>query len=50
MEKQTLSETLEAMRKGQCIAILDSRKVEIDLFFPTISLFPLFLKTLKIEA
>jgi 3,4-dihydroxy-2-butanone 4-phosphate synthase len=37
MEKQTLSATLEALRKGECIAILDSksRKVEIDIFFPT---------------
>jgi 3,4-dihydroxy-2-butanone 4-phosphate synthase len=37
MEKQTLSAALEALRKGECIAILDSksREVEIDIFFPT---------------
>jgi 3,4-dihydroxy-2-butanone 4-phosphate synthase len=37
MEEQALSAALEALRKGQCIAILDSksREVETDLFFPT---------------
>ncbi len=37
MENQTLSATLEALKKGECIAILDSksREVEIDIFFPT---------------
>jgi 3,4-dihydroxy-2-butanone 4-phosphate synthase len=44
MEEQALSATLEALRKGQCIAILDSksREAKIDLFFPT-TFSPLFL-------
>jgi 3,4-dihydroxy-2-butanone 4-phosphate synthase len=52
MDEQDLNATLEAVKKGQCIAILDSksRKVEIDLFFPTTFLFLLSLKTLMIEA
>ncbi|CAM6060518.1 unnamed protein product [Sphagnum tenellum] len=35
MEEQTLSVVLHALRKGRCIAILDSksREAEIDLFF-----------------
>jgi 3,4-dihydroxy-2-butanone 4-phosphate synthase len=39
MEEQALSAALEALRKGQCIAIMDSksREAKIDLFFPTIS-------------
>jgi 3,4-dihydroxy-2-butanone 4-phosphate synthase len=51
MEEQALNVTLEASKKGQCIAIMDlkSMKVEINLFFPT-SFFPLSLKTLRIEA
>jgi 3,4-dihydroxy-2-butanone 4-phosphate synthase len=37
MEEQALSVPLKALKKGQCIAILDSKswEVEIDLFFPT---------------
>jgi 3,4-dihydroxy-2-butanone 4-phosphate synthase len=52
MEEQVLSATLEALRKGQCIAILDSKskKAKIDLFFPTTFLFPLSLKALKTKA
>jgi len=46
MEEQALNETLKALRKGHCIAIIDSesRKAEADLFFPTTFLIPLFLK------
>ncbi len=52
MEEQALNATLKASRKGQWIAILDSksRKVETDLFFPTTYLFPLFVKTLRTEV
>jgi 3,4-dihydroxy-2-butanone 4-phosphate synthase len=37
MEEQALSAALKAMRKGKCLAILDSksRETNIDLFFPT---------------
>jgi 3,4-dihydroxy-2-butanone 4-phosphate synthase len=40
MEEKALSAALEALRKGQCIAILDleSREAETNLFFPTASL------------
>jgi len=52
MEEQTLSVVLEALRKCQCIAILDSksREAEIDLFFLVASFSPLSLKTLKTKA
>ncbi len=51
MEEQALSATLETLRKGKCIAILDleSKEAKINLFFPT-SLSPFYLKTLRIEA
>jgi hypothetical protein len=47
-----LSATLETSRKNKCIAIPDSKSKEakIDLFFPTTSLFLLYLRTLRIEA
>jgi hypothetical protein len=52
MEEQTLSAVLEALKKGQCIAILDSKskEAEIDLFFLAISFFPLSLRTLRTKA
>jgi 3,4-dihydroxy-2-butanone 4-phosphate synthase len=52
MEEQALNVALEALKKGQCIAILDSKSKEAktDLFFPTIFFSPLSLKTLKIET
>jgi 3,4-dihydroxy-2-butanone 4-phosphate synthase len=52
MEEQALNETLEAMRKGQCIVILDSKskKAETDLFFPIVFFFPLFVKIVRIET
>jgi hypothetical protein len=52
MEEQTLSVVLEALRKGQCIAILDSKskEAESDLFFLVASFSPLSLKTLKTKA
>jgi 3,4-dihydroxy-2-butanone 4-phosphate synthase len=39
MEEQALSAALEALRKGQCIAILDlkSKETKTNLFFPTTS-------------
>ncbi|CAM6033454.1 unnamed protein product [Sphagnum compactum] len=51
MEEQTFSATLEALRKGQCIAILnsESREVKTNLFFPT-SFSPLSLKTLRTKT
>jgi 3,4-dihydroxy 2-butanone 4-phosphate synthase len=52
MEEQALSATLEALRKGKCIAILylETKKVETDLFFPVVFFFPLSLKTLRTEV
>ncbi|CAK9235353.1 unnamed protein product [Sphagnum troendelagicum] len=51
MEEQTLSVVLKALRKGQCIAILDSKsEVESDLFFLVASFSPLSMKTLKTKA
>jgi len=52
MEEQTLSVVLQALRKGRCIAILDSksREAKIDLLFLVASFFPLSLKTLKTKA
>jgi hypothetical protein len=52
MEEQTLSAVLEALRKVQCITILDleSKEVETNLFFPTTSPPPLSLRTLKTKA
>jgi 3,4-dihydroxy-2-butanone 4-phosphate synthase len=52
MEEQALSATLETLRKGKCIAILDSKskEAETDLFFPTTSFSPLSLKTLKTKT
>jgi 3,4-dihydroxy-2-butanone 4-phosphate synthase len=37
MKEQALNVGLEALKKGQCIAILDSkyREAKTDLFFPT---------------
>jgi 3,4-dihydroxy-2-butanone 4-phosphate synthase len=44
MEEQAFSLALEALRKGKCITIMDSktREAKTDLFFPTI-FFLLFL-------
>jgi 3,4-dihydroxy-2-butanone 4-phosphate synthase len=41
MEEQALNAILETLRKGKCIAILDSKskEVETNLFFPTIFFF-----------
>jgi hypothetical protein len=52
MEEQTFSTTLKALGKGQCIAIqnLESKEVETDLFFPTISFSPFCLRTLRTKA
>jgi hypothetical protein len=52
LEKQTLNVVLKALRKGQCIAILDSKSKEAksDLFFLVASFSPLSLKTLKTKA
>jgi hypothetical protein len=52
MEEQTLNAILEALRKGQCIAILDSksREAEIALFFLATSFSPLSLRTLRTKA
>jgi 3,4-dihydroxy-2-butanone 4-phosphate synthase len=52
MEEQALNAALEALRKGQCIPILDlkSSEVKINLLFPTASLYPLSLKTLRIKT
>jgi len=51
MEEETLSVVLKALRKGQCIAILDSKsEVESDLFFLVASFSPLSMKTLKTKA
>ncbi len=52
MEEQALSVALKALRKGQCIAIMDleSREAETNLFFPTTSFSPLSLKTLRTKA
>jgi len=49
MEEKALSVVLEAMRKGQCIAILDleSREVKNNLFFLAVSFFPFFPKNSK---
>jgi 3,4-dihydroxy-2-butanone 4-phosphate synthase len=49
MEEQALSVVLEAMKKGQCIAILDSesREVKTNLFFLAVFFFPLFPKNSK---
>jgi 3,4-dihydroxy 2-butanone 4-phosphate synthase len=50
MEEQALSATLEALRKGQCIAIMDleSKEAETNLFFPSAFFSPL--KILKTKA
>jgi len=52
LEEQTLNVVLKALRKGQCIAILDSKSKEAksDLFFLVASFSPLSLKTLKTNA
>jgi 3,4-dihydroxy-2-butanone 4-phosphate synthase len=52
MEEQALSVALKALRKGQCIAILDLefREVETNLFFPTASFSPLSFKTLRTKV
>jgi len=52
MEEQALSATLENLRKSKCIAILDleSKEAETNLFFPTTSLSPLYLRTLRTKA
>jgi 3,4-dihydroxy-2-butanone 4-phosphate synthase len=52
MEEQTLSAALEALRKGQCIIIMDSKSKEakIDLFFLAIYFFPISLRTLRAKA
>ncbi len=52
MEDQALSVALEAIRKGKCIAILDSKskEVKIDLFFLATFLFPLFLRSQRIAS
>jgi 3,4-dihydroxy-2-butanone 4-phosphate synthase len=52
MEEQALSVALKAMRKGQCIAILDleSKEVKIDLFFVATFIFPLSLRTQRTKA
>ncbi len=52
MEEKTLSAIMETLRKSKCIAILDSKskEVETNLFFPTTSLFHLYLRTLKTET
>ncbi len=52
MEDKALSVALKAMRKGQCIVILDSkcREIETNLFFLVASIFPLFLRSLRIVA
>ncbi|CAM6028677.1 unnamed protein product [Sphagnum balticum] len=52
MEEQTLNAILEALRKDQCIAILDSKskEAEIDLFFLATSFSPLSLRTLRTKA
>jgi 3,4-dihydroxy-2-butanone 4-phosphate synthase len=51
MEDQALSVAL-AIRKGKCIAILDSKskEVKIDLFFLATFLFPLFLRSQRIAS
>ncbi|CAK9210027.1 unnamed protein product [Sphagnum jensenii] len=51
MEEQALH-ALKTLRKGKCIAILNSKSKEAktNLFFPTTSLSPLFLKTLRIKT
>ncbi|KAH8935219.1 hypothetical protein BDL97_17G017800 [Sphagnum fallax] len=51
MEEQALH-ALKTLRKGKCIAILDSKSKEAktNLFFRTTFLSPLFLKTLRIKA
>jgi 3,4-dihydroxy-2-butanone 4-phosphate synthase len=43
---------LKALRKGQCIAILDleSKEVKTNLFFPIVSFSPFSLKTLRTKA
>jgi 3,4-dihydroxy-2-butanone 4-phosphate synthase len=52
MEEQALSVVLKAMRKVQCIEILDSesREAETNLFFLTTSFFPFFVKALRTET
>ncbi len=49
MEEQALNVTLEALRKSQCVVILDleSKKAETNLFFPTTSFSPFSLRTLR---
>ncbi|KAH8951849.1 hypothetical protein BDL97_09G052300 [Sphagnum fallax] len=51
-EASLTSRVLRALRKGRCIAILDSKskEVEIDLLFLVASFSPLSLKTLKTKA
>ncbi len=52
MEEQALSAIFKILRNNKCIAILDSKskEVKIDLFFPTTSLFPISLKTLRTKV
>jgi hypothetical protein len=52
MEEQTFSATLKALRKGQCIAILnsESKELETNLFFPTIFFSPFSLRTLRTKV
>jgi 3,4-dihydroxy-2-butanone 4-phosphate synthase len=52
MEEQALSVALKALRKGQCIAILDleSREAESNLFFLTTFISPLSMKTLRTKV
>jgi 3,4-dihydroxy-2-butanone 4-phosphate synthase len=52
MEEQALSATLETLKKSKCIAILDSesKEAETDIFFRTISLSPLYLRTVRTKA
>jgi 3,4-dihydroxy-2-butanone 4-phosphate synthase len=52
MEEQALNATLKTLKKCKCIVILDSKSKEAksDLFFPTTSLFPLYLKILRTEG
>jgi hypothetical protein len=51
MEEKTFSTTLEAVRKGQCIVVPNSklREVKTNLFFPT-SFFDLSLRTLRTKT
>jgi 3,4-dihydroxy-2-butanone 4-phosphate synthase len=52
MDEQALNATLEALRKGKWITIMDSesKKAKTNLLFPITFLFPLSLKTLKTKV